>query len=105
MQITLNRLTSPVRSLTAGTWVALFAVLALCLGTAAHAQLPIVVSGAPTQLGALTGGGWDGSQEPIGGTFVVGVNGNVLVGAGWGSNFLQITLAGSDTTLAAGVAG
>jgi sugar lactone lactonase YvrE len=66
---------------------------------------PIVVSGTPVQLGALTGGGWDGSQEPIGGTFVVGVNGNVLVGGGWGSNFLQITPSGTDTTLASGVAG
>ncbi|MGO8757568.1 MAG: hypothetical protein ACLQG3_05525 [Terracidiphilus sp.] len=103
MQITLNRLTSPVRSLTAGTWVILFAVLALCLAAGAHAQLPIAVSGTPTQLGALTGGGWDGSQEPIGGTFVVGLNGNVLVGDGYSSNFLQITPSGTDTTLASGV--
>jgi hypothetical protein len=64
---------------------------------------PIVVSGAPVQLGALTGGGWDGSQEPIGGTFVIGVNGNVLVGDGYTSNFLQITPSGTDTTLASGV--
>ena len=107
MQITLNRLTSPVRSLTAGTWVALFALLALCLGAAvATAQKPpIVVSGTPVQLGALTGGGWDGSQEPVGGTFVIGVNGNVLVGDGYTGNFLQITPAGSDTVLASGVGG
>jgi sugar lactone lactonase YvrE len=105
MQITLNRLTSPVRSLTAGTWVALFVLLALCLGaTVATAQKPpIVVSGTPVQLGALTGGGWDGSQEPVGGTFVIGVNGNVLVGDGYTSNFLQITPSGTDTTLASGV--
>ncbi len=104
MQITLNRLTSPVRSLTAGTWVALSSLLVLCLGVPAHAQKPpIVVSGTPVQLGALTGGGWDGSQEPIGGTFVIGVNGNVLVGDGYTSNFLQITPAGVDTTLASGV--
>jgi sugar lactone lactonase YvrE len=84
--------------------VALFALLALCLGVPAHAQKPpIVVSGAPVQLGALTGGGWDGSQEPIGGTFVIGVNGDVLVGDGYSSNFLQITPSGTDTILAAGV--
>ncbi len=68
-------------------------------------QPPIVVSGTPAQLGALTGGGWDGSQEPVGGTFVIGVNGNVLVGDGYTGNFLQITPAGSDTTLAAGIGG
>jgi sugar lactone lactonase YvrE len=100
----MNGLTSPVRSFTAGTWVALFALLALCLGAPANAQKPpIVVSGTPVQLGALTSGGWDGSQEPVGGTFVIGVNGNVLVGDGYTSNFLQITPSGSDTTLAAGV--
>jgi len=104
MQTTLNGLTSPVRSLAAGTWVALFALLALCLGVPAHAQKPpIVVSGTPVQLGALTGGGWDGSQEPVGGTFVIGANGDVLVGDGYTSNFLQITPAGVDTTLASGV--
>jgi sugar lactone lactonase YvrE len=80
------------------------ALLALCLGVPAHAQKPpIVISGAPVQLGALTGGGWDGSQEPIGGTFVVGVNGDVLVGDGYSSNFLQITPSGTDTILASGV--
>jgi len=105
MQTTLNTLTSPVRSLVV-TSLVLFSMLALGLcGEVVHAQLPIVVTGPPTQLGALTGGGWDGSQEPVGGTFVVGVNGNVLVGNGYGSNFLQITPAGSDTTLAAGVGG
>ncbi len=108
MQTTLNRLTSPVQSLTAGTLLALFTVLAFCLCAApamAADPPPIVVSGAPTQLGALTGGGWDGSQEPVGGTFVVGVNGDVLVGNGYGSNYLQITPAGTETTLAAGVGG
>ena len=108
MQTNLNKLTSPVRSFAAGTWVALFALLALCLGAnpamAGGSTPPIVVSSTPVQLGALTGGGWDGSQEPVGGTFVIGVNGNVLVGAGWGGNYLQITPSGSDTTLASGVA-
>ena len=105
MQTTMNKMTSPVRSLAAGTWVALFVLLAICLGaTVAAAQKPpIVVSGAPVQLGALTGGGWDGSQEPIGGTFVIGFNGDVLVGDGYSSNFLQITPSGTDTMLATGV--
>ncbi len=107
MHITLNTLTSPVRSLTAGAWVALFALLALCLSAnpamAGASSSPIVVSGTPVQLGALTGGGWDGSQEPVGGTFVVGPNGDVLVGDGYSSNFLQITPSGTDTKLATGV--
>ncbi len=103
MQMTWNRLTSPVRSFAAGSWVALFALLALCFGAPAHGQAPIVVSGTPVQLGALTGGGWDGSQEPVGGTFVVGLNGDVLVGDGYSSNFLQITPSGTDTKLASGV--
>jgi sugar lactone lactonase YvrE len=106
MQVNLEKVSSAVRFCGIGTSMAVFLVLALCLcGAAAQGQLPIVVSGAPTQLGALTGGGWDGSQEPVGGTFVIGVNGNVLVGNGYGSNFLQITPSGSDTTLAAGVGG
>jgi sugar lactone lactonase YvrE len=94
---------SPVRFLAAGTWVALLSALTLCPGARANAQAPIVVSGAPVQLGALTGGGWDGSQEPLGGTFVVGVNGDVLIGDGYTANFLQITPSGTDTTLAAGI--
>ena len=107
MQTKLMKLTSPAKFpaifFGAGFRLTLFAVLAICLGARAYAQLPIVVSGAPAQLGALTGGGWDGSQEPVGGTFVVGVNGNVLVGDGYTSNFLQITPSGTDTTLASGV--
>lgn len=105
MQVTFfNKLMSPVRFFAAGASAVLFSVLFLSAAPA-RAQGPIVVTGAPVQLGALTGGGWDGSQEPVGGTFVVGVNGNVLVGNGYGSNFLQITPTGTDTTLAAGVGG
>jgi sugar lactone lactonase YvrE len=100
--MTWNKLTTPVRPFAAGSWIALFALLALCLGAPAYAQTPIVVSGTPTQLGALTGGGWDGSQEPIGGTFVVGLNGDVLIGDGWNSAFLQITPSGTDTKLVPG---
>jgi sugar lactone lactonase YvrE len=107
MQTTMNKMTSPVRFFAAGTGVALFALLALCLGASTAMAIPqpppIVVSGTPVQLGALTGGGWDGSQEPIGGTFVIGVNGDVLVGDGYSSNFLQITPSGTDTILATGV--
>lgn len=107
MQTTMNKMTSPVRFFAAGKGVALFALLALCLGASNAMAIPqpppIVVSGTPVQLGALTGGGWDGSQEPIGGTFVVGVNGDVLVGDGYSSNFLQITPSGTDTILATGV--
>jgi len=107
MQTTfLNKLMSPVQCFAAGTCAALFAVLTLCLsGAPANAQGPIVVSGTPVQLGALTGGGWDGSQEPVGGTFVIGVNGDVLIGDGYTANFLQITPSGTDTTLAAGLGG
>lgn len=105
MQTTLTRSTNPVGSFNF-TSLALLSVIALWLsGAVAHAQLPIVVSGTPVQLGALTGGGWDGSQEPVGGTFVIGVNGNVLVGDGYTGNFLQITPGGTDTTLAAGIGG
>ena len=107
MQTYLKNLMSPVQTLTAGTTVVLLLILSLCLGAtpakAAGPTLPIVVSGPATQLGALTGGGWDGSQEPVGGTFVIGVNGNVLIGDGYSSNFLQITPSGSDTVLASGV--
>jgi hypothetical protein len=112
MQTNSTNLTSPVRSFAAGTWVALLSLLALCLfAPAANAGPPqppaqlIVVTGTPTQLGALTSGGWDGSQEPVGGTFVVGVNGDVLVGDGYTGNYLQITPSGTDTTLAAGLGG
>ena len=107
MQMTWNKLTTPVRPFAAGSWVTLFALLALCLGAtpamAGGSSSPIVVSGTPVQLGALTGGGWFGSQEPVGGTFVIGLNGNVLIGDGYSSNFLQITPSGTDTTLASGV--
>lgn len=103
MQTNWMKLTSSPRSL--ATALVLLAAMFLCLGALAHAQLPIVVSGAPTQLGALTSGGWDGSQEPIGGTFVIGLNGDVLVGDGYTANFLQITPSGTDTVLAAGVGG
>jgi len=113
MQTILKNLSSPVKLTTVKNAAISCSLLALCLvlvfafcaapAWAAIAAPPIVVSGASVQLGALTGGGWDGSQEPIGGTFVVGVNGDVLVGDGYTSNFLQITPSGTDTVLATGV--
>ncbi|HEY1922433.1 MAG TPA: hypothetical protein VGG44_06680, partial [Tepidisphaeraceae bacterium] len=109
MSTNLNQLTSPVRFFAAGTWVSLLLVLTLCLcaspANASGNPPPIVVSGSPMQLGALTNGGWDGSQEPVGGTFVVGVNGDVLIGDGYTANFLQITPSGTETTLATGLGG
>ncbi len=49
---------------------------------------------------ASPGGGWDGSQEPVGGTFVIGVNGDVLVGDGYSSNLSSDHPGGVDTIFA-----
>jgi sugar lactone lactonase YvrE len=100
MQTILNRLTSPVRSLTAGTWIALFCLLTLCLaGAVAHAQQPIVVS-SNTTLGYFPAGGQDGSQVPISDSFVVGANGHVIVTDEWGGDVLEInpTLPATSAT-------
>ncbi len=112
MQSTLNELTSPVRSLTAGTTVALFSVLALCLGAnpaLAITQPPPVVVTGPTvvigdlQFGGATGG-WPGGQAPLGGTFAVGPNGDVIVGDGYGGcatcGVFLITPAGVQSVIA-----
>jgi sugar lactone lactonase YvrE len=112
MQTTLNGLTSPVRSLAAGTWVALFALLALCLGASkamAVTQPPPVVVTGPTvtigdlQFGGATGG-WPGGQAPLGGTFAVGPNGDVIVGDGYGGcatcGVFLITPAGVQSVIA-----
>lgn len=53
-----------------------------------------------TQIGALTGGGWNPSQSPLSGTFVVGANGDVIISDGYGSGVLDITQSGTQTTLA-----
>jgi sugar lactone lactonase YvrE len=115
MQTTWNKLTSPVRSLTAGTVLALLTILAVCLGAAqpAGAQImappptspmPIVVTGPSTLIGDLhfngAGGGWFSGQAPLGGTFVVGANGDVIVGDGYGKGVFQITPSGTQTVLA-----
>jgi sugar lactone lactonase YvrE len=121
MQTTWNQLMSPVRSLTAGTWCALSAVLVLCLCAAAPAAagapaLPIVVTGPAVQIGIMkftppggsnTGGGWDPGAAPLSGTFVVGANGNVIIGDGYSSNTdaFEITTSGTQTILAVGGGG
>ena len=99
----LNKLMSPVRFFAAGTCVVLFAVLTLCLGPASARAVappsPIVVSGPATKLGTLGGtysGGWDNGADPIGGSFAVGLNGDVVVGNGYGSDFLLMTPGGND---------
>src|ERR1700678_2035217 len=93
--------TNPLRSFAAGTRVAVVTVLAACLGvTLASAQ--IVVNGPAVTLGPLTGGGWFSGSSPLGGTFVVGANGNVIVGNGYGSTgVFEITLGGVESTLVA----
>jgi len=106
MQTTLNRLTSPVRSL-AVTSLALFSVLVLCL-SASHAKAatapPIVVTGPSVLIGDLhlngAGGGWFSGQAPLGGTFVIGPNGHVIVGDGYGKGTFEITPSGTQTVLA-----
>src|ERR1035437_9881994 len=98
-----NSFTNPVRPLAAGTWLALFSVLTLCLfapvaNDGSAPALPIVVTGAAVQGGALTGG-WNGSQSPLSGTFAIGANGNVYVGNGWGSNTLEMVPGGATTAI------
>ncbi len=107
MQTTLNRLTSPVRSFVTGPSGILFAVLAVCLGAVpamAATAPPIVVTGPSVLIGDMqfngAGGGWFSGQAPLGGTFVVGVNGDVIVGDGYGKGVFQITPAGVQTVLA-----
>ena len=113
MQMNRMKLMSPVRSFTAGLWLSLLAVLALCLSAApvkagSTPMPPIVVTGPSVLIGDLqfngAGGGWFSGQAPLGGTFVVGANGNVIVGDGYGGNsasgVFQITPAGVQTVLA-----
>jgi len=101
MRAMMNSFTSPVRPLAAGTWLALFSLLTLCLfAPAAQAGTmisPIVVTGPAVQIGAMTSG-WRGSQSPLSGTFAIGANGNVYIGDGWGSTTLQMVPGGATTT-------
>ena len=109
MQTSLVKLSSPVKSLAAGLWLSLFAVLALCLyampAMATGAAAPIILTGPATQIGTLnfnsSGGGWFSGQAPLGGTFVVGPNGDVIIGDGYGAGVFQITPAGVQSVLAA----
>jgi sugar lactone lactonase YvrE len=116
MQITLSKLTSPVRSLAAGTgvapFVALFTALTLCLGASNAMAItqppPIVVTGPAVTIGDLqfngATGGWPGGQAPLGGTFAVGPNGDVIIGDGYGGcaacGVFLITPAGVQSVLA-----
>jgi len=95
--------TNPLRSFAAGTRGTLLTVLAVCLGaTLASAQ--IVLTGPAVTLGPLTGGGWFSGSSPMGGTFVVGANGNVIVGNGYGSTgVFEITPDGVESTLVGGI--
>jgi sugar lactone lactonase YvrE len=92
--------------------VALSALLALCLGAstamAVSSPPPIVVTGPTVLIGDLqfggATGGWPGGQAPLGGTFVVGPNGDVIVGDGYGGcascGVFLITPAGVQSVLA-----
>ena len=117
MQTTLvNTWMKPMRFFAAGTCAVLMAAFTLCLSPApAYAVAPpshIVATGAPVQIGTMkfgteTYGGWDGGQDPLGGTFVIGANGNVIVGAGYNGAYdaFEITPSGTQTVLASGVQG
>jgi sugar lactone lactonase YvrE len=69
---------------------------------------PIVVTGPTVVIGDAqfggANGGWPGGQAPLGGTFVVGPNGDVIVGDGYGGNsssgVFLITPAGVQSVLA-----
>jgi sugar lactone lactonase YvrE len=69
---------------------------------------PIVVTGPTVVIGDLqfggATGGWPGGQAPLGGTFVVGPNGDVIVGDGYGGcascGVFLITPAGVQSVIA-----
>ncbi len=113
LQNTLNRMTSPVRRFAAGTWLGLFAVLTLCLcavpaSAGGNPPTRIVATGTPVQIGVMnfnsSSGGWDGGESPLGGTFVIGANGNVIIGDGYSSavDVFEITPAGTQTVIGVG---
>jgi sugar lactone lactonase YvrE len=92
--------------------VALSALLALFLGAMPAMAItlppPIAVTGPSVLIGDMqfggAGGGWFGGQAPLGGTFVVGPNGDVIVGDGYGGNSASgvflITPAGVQSVIA-----
>lgn len=105
MQAILNKLTNPTRSFAAGTLVALVSVLSVCFCAAvANAQQKIVFTGLVKVNGDIDydgdSGGWYTGASPLGGTFVVGRNGDVVFGDGYGSKTWHVTASGVQTVLA-----
>jgi hypothetical protein len=113
------KLSSPAKLTTAKNTAVFYSLAALCLvlvlalcaapAWAVSAPPPIMVTGPSVLIGDMqfngAGGGWFGGQAPLGGTFVVGPNGDVIVGDGYGgtagkSGVFQITPAGVQTMLA-----
>ena len=113
--IFLNKLTSPVRFFAAGTCAVLFVALTLCLSAVpAYGVAPptrIVATGSVVQIGTMhfngSGGGWDGGESPLGGTFVIGANGNLIIGDGYSGSVdvFEVTPSGTQTVLASGGGG
>ena len=94
MQTTLNGLTSPVRSSRGGNMGGPILVLALCLGASAHAQSRpswSLARHAVRRAHRRRLGRFPGAR---GGTFVVGVNGDVLVGDGYTATSFKSPLPG-----------
>lgn len=118
MQTTLvNTWMKPMRFFAAGTCAVLLAAFTLLFGSASARAVnssPIVVTGPVTQIGTMhftsgsttTTGGWDAGASPVGGTFVFGANGDVIIGDGYGSiDVFEITQSGTQTILASGGGG
>ncbi len=119
MQTTLvNTWMKPMRFFAAGTCAVLMAAFTLCLSPAPARAVappsPIIATGPATQIGTMhftsgsttTTGGFDSGASPVSGTFVIGANGHVIVGDGYGSiDAFEITLSGTQTILASGGGG
>ena len=121
MQTNRMKLTSSDRPFAAGFWLTLIAAFVFFLGAdLAHAVTPpsrITAIGSPVQIGVMgftppggtksSGGGWFGGESPLGGTFVIGANGNVIIGDGYSSTLdvFEITPSGTQSVLASGGGG
>jgi hypothetical protein len=108
MQAMLKNVGSFVRSHAGTACAALLCVLTVGLGTVV-ASAQITVTGPVTQIGIMkftppggssSGGGWDPGASPVSGTFVVGANGHVIIGDGYGTGIFDITSSGVQTVLA-----
>ena len=97
-----------VRSHAGVACAALMCVLTVGLGTVV-ASAQITVTGPATQIGIMkftppggssSGGGWDPGASPVSGTFVVGPNGHVIIGDGYGTGVFDISPSGVQTVLA-----